>query len=293
MDFSQVRFNPSRLGYVMADAKGIMSDTMRLELSRLKIKETLTQIQEWRMADLQYRLDTYDPKKVSGGCEGYLIGLYSFLKYGRRPEFKGDAPIQLIKGLRSEVRATEMVARVTAQNLFRYKKRFTDEYLSGQLDVLDAKDFHESKVIIEIKNSAGLHGFIRSSKEPLPRKYFWQMQGYFALIGKENGIVYNCLVDYPDHIIKEQHDLLFAELCPDGIMTDFFEEEWNEKEKGFRFSDIPEEERIIPFPVERDEKSIERIYEKIDICREWMAEFEKIHSKKTYGIVIKAGEIHT
>jgi hypothetical protein len=286
MDFSKVKIQPSRLGVVMTDAKGIMSEAMLLELDRLKMKDNLTQNQEWRLADLQYRQDTYDPKKVTGACESYLINLYAQIKYGRRPIMKGDAPIQLIKGVKSEIRATEMVERVTAQKLYRYKSKLNNSYLNGQLDVLDAKSVEESKSIIEVKNSLRLNHFLMSAKEPLPRRFFFQMQGYFALTGKESGVVYNCLVDMPDHIIEEQRSLLAAELCPDGVVTKLFEEEWAEKERSFRFNDIPEEERVIPFYVERDERVIEQIYEKIDICREWLACFEKTHKSKTYGVVL-------
>lgn len=293
MDFSKIKIQPSRIGVVMSEPKGIMSEAMQLELARLKIKDTLTQNQEWRLADLQYRQDNYDPKRVAGACESYLINLYGYLKYGRRPIMKGDAPIQLIKGIKSEIRATEMVERVTAQKLYRYKSKLSNPYLNGQLDVLDAKKIEDSKIIVEVKNSLRLGWFLKSSKEPLPMKIFYQMQGYFALTGKERGVVYNCLVDMPDHIIQEQYDLLAAELCPDGVMTDLFEEEWAEKERGFRFQDIPEEERIIPFYVERDEKIIELIYEKIDICREWLAKFEQTHKSKTYGIVLDQQENNT
>lgn len=286
MDFSKVKIQPSRLGVVMADVKGIMSESMQIELARLKIKESLTQNQEWRLADLQYRQDTYDPKKVTGSCESYLISLYGYLKYGRRPQMKGDMPIQLIKGIKSEIRATEMVERVTAQKLYRYKSKLTNDYLNGQLDVLDAKKVEDSKLIVEVKNSSRLPNFLYSAKEPLPTKIFFQMQGYFALTGKERGLVYYCLVDLPDHLIEEQKQLLFNELCPDGVFTSLFEEEWAEKEHGFRYNDIPEEERIIPFYVERDERIIENIYEKIDICREWLAKFEQTHKSKTYGIVL-------
>ena len=286
MDFSKIKISCSRLGVVMTDAKGIMSELMQLELSRLKIKENLTQIQEWRLSDLQYRADTYDPKKVSGSCESYLISLFGYLKYGRRPVLKGDVPIRLIKGTRSEVRATEMVEKVTVHKLHKYKTPIGNDYLKGKLDVLDAPTIDASKLIVEIKNSSNLHQFLKSAKEPLPIKIFYQMQGYLALTGKERGIVYYCLVDMPDDVIQEQHELLARELCPDGVITDLFEEEWAEKERGFRFQDIPEEERIIPFPVDRDEKIIENIYEKIELCREWLADFEQVHKKKTYGIVL-------
>jgi hypothetical protein len=286
VDFNKVKMICSRLGLIMADAKGIMSEAMQTELSRLQIKDNLTQNQEWRLSDLQYRQDNYDPKKVSGSCESYLIPLYGYLRYGRRPQMKGDMPIQLIKGIKSEVRATEMVSRVTAQDLYRYKTKLNNSYLRGALDVLDAKEIEKSKIIVEVKNCSTLTSFLHAAKEPLPRKIFWQMQGYFAITGKENGIVYNCLVDMPDHVIAEQYDLLVKDLCPDGVITSLFEEEWAEKERGFRFNDIPEEERVMPFPIERDEKCIEKIYEKIDICREWLIKYDEIHKKRTYRIVL-------
>jgi hypothetical protein len=270
----------------MPDSKGIMTETMLVELERLKLRPSLTQIQGWRLNDLQYRLDTYNPKNISPGAISSLIGTYLYLKYGRRPQRKGHAPIQLIKGSTSEVAASKMVERVTGQAFYKNKKRLSNDYLKGILDVTSAPTIEDSKYIIEIKNSKSLHTFAQSAREPLPPSIDFQVQGYFALTGLEKGIVYNCLVDMPDHLIKEQYDLLFQTLCPDGIITDLFTEEWSELEHGFRFNDIPEEERVIPFPVERNEKTISNIYEKLELCREWLAEFHELYKKKTYAIVL-------
>lgn len=290
MDFSKTKFSVTSLKYLMPDAKGIMSERMLVELDRLKLRPSLTQIQTWRLNDLQYRLDTYDPKSITQGAISSLIGTYLFLKYGRRPQIKSEAPIQLIKGATSEIAATKMVERVTGQTLYKNKKRLNNDYIKGILDVTSAPTIEDSKYLIEIKNSKSLYTFAHSAREPLPPHINFQVQGYFALTGLENGIVYNCLVDLPDHLMKEQHDILFQTLCPDGVETDLFTEEWAEIEHGFRFNDIPEEERVIPFPVERDEKMISNIYEKVEFCREWLAEFDKLFNQRTYSVVINPKE---
>jgi hypothetical protein len=272
----------------MSAAQGIMSEKMFTELARLKERQNLTQKQQWRHDDLQYRLDTYDPKSISSNCKDYLIMLYSYLKYGKRYYVKGEQPFHLIKGTSTEKPATELVQRVTGQKLFRNKKQMSNDYVKGALDVTDRPDIKDSKLVVEIKNSYNLINFLQTANHPLPNNIYFQMQGYFALTGKDKGVVYNCLVDSPDHLIKKEYDSLFQKLCPYGEATDFFKEEWAKMEAGFRFEDIPEEERVIPFPVERDEKIIELMYEKIELCREWLAEFEQVHKKKTYGIILES-----
>ena len=286
MDFSKTKFNPCKLSDIMSEPNGKFTDKHRIELDRLKEKDELTQNQEWYLQDLEYRLENYNPKSIGTKCQSYLIYLYSYFKYGRSELMTDDTSFALVKGSLTEVAATSLVSRVTAQDLFRYKIPVKNDYLSGYLDVLDAKDIEKSKRVIEIKNAASLVNFLRASKCTIPIEWKWQMQGYLALTGKESGVVYYCLVDMPDHLIFQQREILKTRLCPDGVETDLFLEEWERKEQTFRYSHIPEEERVMPFYVERDEKLIENIYEKIELCREWLAEFEQTHKKRTYGIVL-------
>jgi len=51
-------------------------------------------------------------------------------------------------------------------------------------------------------------------------------------------------------------------------------------ENNTSFDEIPIQERIVRFPVQRDEELITKIYKRVEACREWLKEFDKFHSAK-------------
>ena len=281
MDFSKVLLNPSRLGAVMSEPKGAMTDLMFETLEKLKSKEELTPKQELQRIELQFRMDNYDPKAISGGCKNYLMFLYQYLKYGNGyKKVPGKGIDKLVRGSKSEKASVELIKRVTGQPLFKHKKLLKNDYLKGQLDVIDSKEIETSKKIIDVKTSASHFSFMQAMTPEVKRSYNFQMHGYFALTGRDYGEVYHCLADYTEDDIAEEKHKMIQILCPDGIVTTDFEEEWAEAEYKMRYAYVPDEERIFVHPVERDEKIIDKIYEKVEFCREWLAEFEKIHLQR-------------
>ncbi len=112
------------------------------------------------------------------------------------------------------------------------------------------------------------------------RKDNYQMQGYFSITGKDHGEIYYTLADFSEDDIQEERAQLFELLCPDKIETDYFLEEWDAVERSMRFAHVPDEERVIVQTIERDDKLIRKINEKVEFCREWLAEFEQKHLKK-------------
>ena len=49
-------------------------------------------------------------------------------------------------------------------------------------------------------------------------------------------------------------------------------------ENNMTFDEIPIRERVVRFKVDRDETLINNIYQRVEQCREWLREFEKIHT---------------
>lgn len=270
------------LGAVMSEPKGIMTDVMFNRLEVLKGKHQLTDKQELERIELQFRFDNYDPKALSGGCMKYLLFVYCYYKYGPQFKTKGGVGVsQMVKGSKTERGTFDMIKRVTGKDLYRYKTNIKNNYLKGRMDVIDAPTLELSTKIIDIKGAHGMLDFMPSiGKDETNRRDNFQMHGYFAITGKDAGEIYRCLCDFPEEDIERQKDILVQELCPDGVITEDFEEEWAAIENSMRFGHIPEEERISYFPVIRDEKIIEKIYEKVEFCREWLIEFERKHANK-------------
>lgn len=266
----------------MSEPKGALTDLMFQELEKLKGKEERTPAQELKRIELQFRMDNYDPTALSKGCMMYLMFIYQYLKYGKQYHIKGKGiSPSLIKGSRVEKSSVDLIKRVTGENLYRYKSKVGNDYLKGQMDVINARTLPEANKIVEVKNPFSQFNFMKvvAAKEVLRYDSF-QMQGYFAATGKEQGDIYYCLSDFTEDVIEEQKIQMIQLLCPDGVVTPQFTEEWAMAENSMRFGHIPDEERVVMYKVERDDKIIAKIYEKVEFCREWLAEFEAKHLKR-------------
>lgn len=285
MDFSKVLINCSRLGAVMSEPKNSLTDAMFDELERLKAKPTLTGPQELKKIELQFRMDNYDPTALSKGCMMYLLFVYCYLKYGVSiPVNKagdGKGVSRMVRGSEMEKSSFEIIKRATGQQLYKYKAQLKNDYLKGQLDAIDAKTIGNATKVIDIKTADSQFNFMKAvNSDNVTRAYNFQMQGYLAITGLDYGEIYHCLPDFSDEVIEQQRNEMFKLLCPDGVETEFFKEEWQQAEKTMRFAHIPDEERLMFYPIERDEKIILKIYEKVEFCREWLSSFENKHKNK-------------
>lgn len=282
MDFSKVKFSCSMLGVIMSEPEGALTDKMFNDLESLKKKHSLTPIQEENKFKLQYRFDNYDPKSLSAGCKKYLLFVYSNMKYGKAPATlkPGKGVRAMIRGSQMEKTSFEIVKRVTGYDLHRFKKNVHNGILKGRLDVIDGDSPEYCKKVIDIKTSYSQFDFMQAATSDLKRSIDFQLQGYMELMGKDLAEAYYVLTDFTDELIDEQKEQMKKLLCPDGFITQAFIEEWEEAERGMRYGHIPEEERIISFKTERDEKIIDKIYEKADFCREYLAKIDEKHNQK-------------
>lgn len=283
MDFSKTKLICTQLGTIMSEPKGALTDKMFTRLEYLKSRPVLTEPMNLERIELQFRMDNYDPTALSKGCMNYLMFIYQYLKYGKQVYHIRKSKRQVTamnRGSKMEKTSFEIIKRVTGQNLFRHKNRLSNDFLKGQLDVIDGATLKKAKKIIDVKTSYSQFDFMKCVNSDVVRSYNFQMQGYFAITGKEYGEVYHVLPDFTEDVIQEHKDKMMELLCPDGVVTDEFMEEWQYAEDNMRFSHIPDEDRIIMYPIERDEKIIGKIYEKVEFCREWLAKFEEKHLAK-------------
>lgn len=284
MDFSSVKLSCSRLGAVMSEPRGALTDKMFDRLEWINAKESRTPNQEIERIELQFRMDNYDPTVLSTGCMFYLMFVYQYMKYGRQkhkmPSIYKASP-QLVKGSKMEKSAFNLIKKLTGQTLFRNKYIIQNDFLKGQLDIIDAKTVKDSSKIIDIKTSYTQFDFMKCvSAKHESRSNCFQMQGYLGLTGKEYGEVYHVLTDFTEEAIEAEKIKMIEILCPDGVVTDYFDEEWQMAENSMRFAHIPNEERVIVQRIERDDKIIGKIYEKVDFCRSWLSSFEETHMNK-------------
>jgi hypothetical protein len=106
-------------------------------------------------------------------------------------------------------------------------------------------------------------------EEEIPNKdYYYQLQGYMWLTGKEEALLVYCLTNTPFEMVEDEvrrEHWKQHRLDEDDEIRGYIESKHN-------FDHIPKEKRIKVFRIKKDEAVIEAIKEKIEIAREYYNE---------------------
>jgi hypothetical protein len=215
-----------------------------------------------------------DAGELSKTAKTHLKKVYAREKYGREQDIVTK---QMQKGTEVEEESITLLSRVLKKMLYKNDQRLNNEYITGLPDIYEGESIHNAEEITDIKSSYDLFTFLPNIGEPLDRDYYYQLQGYMALSGAKKASIAYCLVDTPEHIIDTEKWKLFKTMDVVSEESPEFIKEALKIEKGMRFGDIPKEERVLLFHVQRDEDVINRIYEKVIKAREFLQQFEQDH----------------
>ena len=172
--------------------------------------------------------------------------------YSRREEIFSK---YMDKGIFMEDEAIEFAGKILGWEGVKNEVLFDDTHLTGTPDVI------LEGMIVDIKCSWSCFTFPIFETQP-NKDYWWQLQGYMALTGKERSQLVYCLMDMPE-------DLLERELARSKGMDS------SEAEEIVRFhtySNLPDKLRIRKFDIEYDPKAIESIRSRVEECREYYLE---------------------
>ena len=215
-----------------------------------------------------------DAGELSKTAKSHLKKVYAREKYGREQDIVTK---QMKKGIEVEEESITLLSRVIKKMLYKNEERLNNSYITGLPDIYEGESIHNAETITDIKSSYDLFTFLPNIGETLDRDYYYQLQGYMALSGAKNACIAYCLVDTPQHIIDSEKYKLFKAMDVISEESPEFIREALKIDKNMTFNDIPKEERVLIFPVERDEEAINKIYEKVIKAREFLAEFELSH----------------
>jgi hypothetical protein len=277
MKFSNYLFPCSYLSKIMSNSKEKITDNQVGELNKLLFKENPTEKQQKRLEELLNKHERNGSVILSSGCKSFLVKVWAKEKYGARYKIRGGKGVpQLVRGVGSETDAVALLSVVDKKKYYRDKKKISNEFISGVIDIMDAPTIEQSTRVLDVKSSFAHINFIAQTTKPeLSNNLSMQMKGYLAITKKEIGEVAFCLVDFPESIIQEQRSLIFDEMCPDGIPTQQFIKYWEKAEASMRFRYLPPKERVLSYLVYPDEDFIESTYITIEACRKWLQEFDE------------------
>jgi len=143
--------------------------------------------------------------------------------------------------------------------IYKNEEHFQNDYVTGTPDV------NTNEVLLDIKTSFDGTTFPFFEEEIPNKDYYYQLQGYMWLTGKEESLLVYCLTNTPSEIVEDEirrahwkeHKLEESE-----EIRHFVEAKHN-------FDHIPLEKRVKVFKIQKDEAVIEAIKEKIELAREY------------------------
>ena len=146
----------------------------------------------------------------------------------------------LSKGIKCEDESIALFNNVFFKSLVKNEERITNDYITGECDLID------NDTIIDIKTSWNLKTFAKQRSDTTC--YEWQLRGYMWLYDKDKACTAHCLVDTPDDLCRFEQDI-------------------------HKFGHIAEHDRvIIGNVIERDQELEQLIIEKWQACFEFRNE---------------------
>lgn len=264
-DFSSTLFPCSQISSIVKYGKSFNAKKLK-QLLELHEKPILTVPEELKLESLIEERESCDI--LSKSAKSFLVRRYVVEKYYRDSE---ATPLQMIKGSRVEIDSLDFLCGIIGTKYKKNKRKYSNEFLHGTPDVV------EKNLVLEIKNSWDIFTFLNNVKQDVNTQYYWQLQGYMAITAREYAELVYCLISTPDEIIEEEYQRIV--LRNPSIPSD---KKFNKKLRdglyfNMRFDDIPKEERILRFTVERNDDDIDRIHKKIGQAREFLQEFQERH----------------
>ena len=234
MDFSKTLFRCSSLGHIMTESRS------KTEL-------------------------------LSETTKTHLIDVYVANRYGRQEDIQNK---YVEKGLAVEEDSITLYSRIKEEFFKKNEDHLSNKWIKGTPDLYVGVSIQEADQIVDIKSSWDIYTFMRTLTKDVNKMYYWQLQGYMDLTGAKSAKLAYCLVDTPIQLIADEKRRLMWKM---GVATEenpLFIEACEELDKSMTFGDIPLNERLIEFTINRNDADIMKMHARVEECRKWLNEFE-------------------
>lgn len=245
-----------------------MEQTTEHDFSNLKIRSSATGL----IMTPPKEKGAKDRGELGETAKSYLISLYIKEVYDREKEISTK---QMSKGTQNEGEGIKMLSHFYQEPFIKNEERFENDFQVGHPDIIHM--IGGKKKVFDTKLSWDIFTFMPNISKGLDKLYWWQIQSYLSLISGDCGEVNFVLTNTPEEfILAEKRKLLYQ-------MNVISEEspEYIEAAAGIEinmiYPDIPLGEKILCFPVERDDEAIEQINQKVIKCREFLKTFQEKH----------------
>jgi hypothetical protein len=194
---------------------------------------------------------------LSQTAKSYIEDLFNELEFGYRKEFSSR---YTDKGLEMEDEAIQFASeQFDWEFVVKNTERFTNDYITGEPDI------NTDSLLADIKCSWSLDTYPMFEADLKNKDYYWQLQGYMWLTGKTEAELVYCLMNTPLQIVEDEVRRAHWKA---GLIDEDIDLR-HEVQTKHNYDNIPSKLRVKRYIVERDEKAIEKIIEKVEIAREY------------------------
>lgn len=260
----------------MARPKGCtdLTTSQKERFLLLQAKEELTDSEKKTIETLLAKKERFNNPALSSVAKKYLITRYSWEKYNRGTLPASEQRSCLVKGNELEMDAIKVLSKRDRVKYTQGLEFISNDYIFGKCDIYSP----ERNKVIDIKVSWGIHTYLPNHISELSTKYWMQMQAYLELYNLEVGEVCWVLLNTPPFLIEREKAKFTEKYMTGEIDAEKFEEHMDRLDLNYDYTKIPRKRKVITFVVNRERSFMEQVYKKVQKCREWMAEFDKIHS---------------
>ncbi len=267
-----LKIRSSSVGYLMTNPRGksnlekynealikLASKQKRLDGLGPKAEVSRNKLTNIEIPAIEQLIKQLEPVKdeviLSETAKELIVRTYWENEHGIKKEFTSK---YFDKGNDAEDVSIELAQRVNGWDAQAHNnKGYKNEYITGTPDLV------YKELIPDIKTSWTALSFPLFEKELPNELYYWQIQSYLALTGREMGVVSYCLVDTPELLVMDE---IYKYARINGLIETPAEAEL-EIRHAHNYSRLPEAMRVKNFYIERDESAIQKIYERVEKAR--------------------------
>lgn len=166
---------------------------------------------------------------------------------------------QMTKGILCEEEILSLYTKHTGKLIVKNETRLENDWIKGYPDAFT------SDAVVEVKTPYDIFSFFDAE---ITKDYEWQILGYMMLMGKDYGHLFYGLVNTPEELIlDEQRRLWYAYNQNDEDPR--YQREYAQIKANHTFDDIPANERVKMFTIERDKEKEAQMIERIEIARDY------------------------
>jgi hypothetical protein len=236
-----------------------------------------------------------DPKskseRLSESTKTHLVDVFVRQKYNRFTDINSK---YLEKGNDVEEDSITVVSRLTKTFLKKNEEQLSNDYICGTPDIYIGESIHNAEIIRDTKSSWDAFTFFRAINKDINKLYYWQGQGYCWLTGASVFYIDYCLNNTPYHIVegelrKESYkhiggdtpawvelQIIANHVYDKSTFNDYISlrgiaiSDINAKAIYDTFIEIPLENRLYSFKIERNDDDIERLKSRIEDSRDYI-----------------------